>query len=311
MGDTIQNSPSRERGGFMAVDAVGNISGTAFWVARFRALESQHSRPLFNDPWAERLAGERGAQIVRQLGYADRVGWSVVVRTAILDRVILAAMAEGFDTVINLAAGLDARPFRLDLPAELRWVEIDKPEIIDYKRSVLKDAQARCDVQWLAADLSDTAVRRAVLGDVADEARKALVITEGLLVYLDPAAVTALAQDLHRNAAMHTWLFDMASADGLAQARRMWNRKLENVNAPLRFGPAEGTDFFAPYGWREAEWISYLAEGTRLGRYAPPIGFLYLVLRYLPARQRARLDRLVGIARLERASGASAQTIGP
>jgi methyltransferase (TIGR00027 family) len=286
----------------MAVDAVGNISGTAFWVARFRALESRHAQPLFEDPWADPLAGERGAQIVRQLGHAYRVGWSVVVRTAILDRLILAAVAEGFDTVINLAAGLDARPFRLHLPAELHWVDIDQPEIIDYQRGILKDAQARCDVRWLAVDLSDASARRAVLGDVAAEARKALVITEGLLVYLDRAAVTALAQDLHRNASLHTWLFDLPSAEGLVQAQRSWNRQLAIVNAPLVFGPAEGTDFFAPCGWREAEWISYLAEGTRLRRVPPPFGFLYRVSRYLPPRQRARIDRLVGIARLERAN---------
>jgi methyltransferase (TIGR00027 family) len=288
----------------MAVDTVGNISGTAFWVARFRALESRHARPLFDDPWAERLAGERGAQIVRQLGHAERIDWSVVMRTAILDRVILAAMAQGFDTVINLAAGLDARPFRLHLPAELRWVDIDKPEIIDYKRSILKEARSQCDVQWLAVDLTDASARRAVLADVAAEARKALVLSEGLLVYLDRAAVTALAQDLHRNAALHTWLFDMTSADGLVQAQRLWNRQLALVNAPLLFGPAEGTDFFALSGWREAEWISYLAEGTRLRRIPPTLGFLYRVSRYLPAAQRARIDRVVGIARLERANTA-------
>jgi methyltransferase (TIGR00027 family) len=288
----------------MAVDAVGNISGTAFWVARFRALESRQAQPLFDDPWAERLAGERGAQIVKQLGHADRLGWTVALRTAILDRLILAAAADGFDTVINLAAGLDARPFRLPLPAELRWVEIDRREIIDYKRGVLQDAQAQCDVQWLAVDLSDAAARRAVLRDVAADARKALVITEGLLVYLDPAEVTALAQDLHRNAALQTWLFDIASPDGLVQAQRLWNQQLASVNAPLLFGPAEGTDYFLPCGWREAEWISYLAEGTRLRRVPAPIGFVYRVSRCLPARHRARIDRTVGIARLERADTA-------
>jgi methyltransferase (TIGR00027 family) len=295
---------TRALGVVVAVNAVRDISGTAFWVARFRALESRHAQPLFVDPWAERLAGERGAQIVRQLGHAERAGWSVVIRTAILDRVILEAMTQGFDTVISLAAGLDARPFRLHLPAELRWVDIDKPEIIDYKRSILKDARSQCEVQWLAVDLSDASARRAVLSDVAAKAGKALVLSEGLLVYLDRAAVTALAQDLHRNAALHTWLFDMPSADGLAQAQRTWNRQLAIVNAPLRFGPAEGTDFFAPCGWREAEWISFLAEGTRLRRIPASYGFLHRVSRYFPAPQRARIDRLVGIARLERANTA-------
>src|SRR5690242_597559 len=105
--------------------AVRNVSDTALWVAVYRARESERQDALFYDPYARQLAGERGATIEKQIGMP---GWPIVVRTQVLDELILKAMEEdGFDTVLNLAAGLDTRPYRLALPTTLRWVEVDLP----------------------------------------------------------------------------------------------------------------------------------------------------------------------------------------
>jgi hypothetical protein len=55
-----------------------------------------------------------------------------VIRTAVFDEFILRTVArDRAACVLNLAAGLDTRPYRLDLPAELRWVEVDLPAILD------------------------------------------------------------------------------------------------------------------------------------------------------------------------------------
>jgi hypothetical protein len=40
--------------------------------------------------------------------------------------------------VVKLAAGLDARPYRMNLPASLRWVEVDLPEILEKKERLLE-----------------------------------------------------------------------------------------------------------------------------------------------------------------------------
>ncbi len=67
-----------------------------------------------------------------------------VARTYAFDRLIDQALAEGVDLVVNLAAGLDARPYRMALPPSLRWVEVDLPEILDYKTDALASATPRC-----------------------------------------------------------------------------------------------------------------------------------------------------------------------
>src|ERR1700733_8693468 len=94
---------------------VSNVSDTARWVAVYRANESARPDALFNDPLAERLAGEHGRDIVARFPRTMRSGWWMVARTKIIDDTILEAIHDGCDRVLNLAAGLDTRPYRVDL----------------------------------------------------------------------------------------------------------------------------------------------------------------------------------------------------
>jgi len=87
-----------------------NISDTANWVAVYRALESERPDALFRDPFARRLAGTRGVRIAEAASFAKSNAWSFVARTVLFDRFISDAVANGADMVVNLAAGLDARP---------------------------------------------------------------------------------------------------------------------------------------------------------------------------------------------------------
>src|SRR5438270_9332320 len=118
-------------------EVVSHISDTARWVAVYRALESRRPDALFHDPFAARLAGTQGEQIAGGIWRAARDGWPMVARTRLIDDLILASIADGCDRVLNLAAGLDTRPYRLALPAELTWVEADLPGIIDEKERLL------------------------------------------------------------------------------------------------------------------------------------------------------------------------------
>ena len=101
-------------------ESISHVSDTARWTALHRATESARPDALFNDPLAKRLAGEQGRAIVANVPWTNRNGWWLVARTKIIDDAIADALANGCDRVLNLAAGLDTRPYRLDLPSELR-----------------------------------------------------------------------------------------------------------------------------------------------------------------------------------------------
>ena len=99
---------------------ITHVSDTARWTALHRATESARADALFADPLAERLAGDHGRAIVANVPRSTRNGWWLIARTKIIDDVIARSIAEGCDRMLNLAAGLDTRPYLLDLPHDLR-----------------------------------------------------------------------------------------------------------------------------------------------------------------------------------------------
>ena len=143
-----------------------SISDTALWMAYFRAMESRRPDALFSDPYAEALAGERGFQIAKILSQGNKQEWAWVTRTYLFDAFISRLLQDGADLVLNLAAGLDARPYRMELPSTLKWVEVDFPEIISYKADILASEEPRCHLERIPLDLSDTSARRTLFADL-------------------------------------------------------------------------------------------------------------------------------------------------
>jgi len=278
---------------------IENVSDTARWVAMYRAQESSRPDALFHDPYAERLAGERGRAILAGMPDGKRWGWPMVVRTATFDRLIEREVAAGVDCVLNLAAGLDMRPYRLKLPASLRWVEVDLPAMTAEKQAAVANDTPKCRVTRVAADLADTAARRAALAQALDGAQRAMVVSEGLLIYLTPSNVAALASDLAARPEAKLWLTDIAAPILLQWMARRWGRVVAQGGAPFQFAPAEGTRFFEPHGWKEREFVATMEAAVSLNRKPPFYTFYQLLARLMPRTQREQWGR-VGYALLER-----------
>jgi methyltransferase (TIGR00027 family) len=280
---------------------IGHVSDTARWVAVYRAMESERPDALFRDPYAARLAGERGRQIVEKMPKGRAFAWPMIVRTAILDELILRTITrEAVDCVLNLAAGLDARPWRLPLPPGLRWVDVDHPEMIEYKAAGLAGEHPACVYEGVGLDLADGAGRRALFGRVAAGAKRVLVVSEGLLIYLEEAAVIGLAKDLHAPPNFAWWLTDLASPKLLKMMAKNWGPMVAAGNAPFRFGPAASGAFFAPFGWREVEFRSMFLESVRLKRTMRGAGFWVFLSKLMGARRREEMRRFSGTALFER-----------
>lgn len=278
---------------------VQHISDTARWVAVYRAMESERPDAHFRDPYARRLAGTQGEDIVRSLRHGRAMSWAMVVRTAVLDEMILRAVARGSDLVLNLAAGLDTRPYRMALPRTLRWVEVDLPAITDYKEEQLRGEQPRCALERVRLDLTDLPARRALFARLGGEAKQVTVVTEGLLAYLTREQVAGLATDLHAPPTFARWMTELASPWILRYMQRKY-RKVTGAGgtAPMHFGPAEGPEFFRPYGWDVVEQRSMLDEARRLRREMP-MAWLWRMLS-VTKKQRARARQLSQIIELAR-----------
>jgi len=278
---------------------IRHISDTALWVARYRAMESERSDALFYDPFARDLAGERGEQIAGELSRFGMHSWPIVVRTQVIDELILHAIeADGYDTVLNLAAGLDTRPYRLTMPATLRWVEVDMPEVIEHKSRILKDATCFCRLERYALDLRDVEARRDMLQKVGAAATRMLVVTEGLLLYLDEEQVKDLAWDLYRQPAAKRWLTDLASPRLLKYLHRV--RQQLPPGTDFRFAPADHVDFFLSRSWHATAFHSTWDDAKRLNRREVRLGWLWDLLSWVIPGARAQNRKMSGIAVLER-----------
>ncbi len=260
---------------------IRDISDTARWVAVYRARETARSDAVFRDPYARALAGERGEQIAAALPFGDKNAWSFVARTYLFDRFIAKEVARGVDLVVNLAAGLDARPYRMELPPALKWVEVDLPEILDYKEAVLSGAKPACAVERVRLDLSNHDARRGLfssLGRASTAGTRVLVIAEGLLIYLMRDEVGALARDLAEPPGFQRWIADVVSPGLLKMLDEEMGDLVRQAGAPYLFAPPEGPSFFAPYGWRPIQVRSLLKTAGQLQRLPP---FMRL-LSFLP-----------------------------
>lgn len=279
---------------------IRNVSDTALWVAMYRALESERPDALFHDPYARELAGERGQQILERLPKAKRLAWPMVVRTQVLDELIQDAVEQdGFDTVLNLACGLDTRPYRLALPASLRWVEADFPDMIEYKSARLKNARAFCRLERHPLDLTNADQRRALFTRVGAAANRVLVITEGLLAYLSEEQVKTLAADLRQPASFQRWLTDLMSPRALKMAQRHVIKHPVGGELNFQFGPKEHLEFFGHIGWEPLAFHSFWDESHRLKRSIPAAALVSVLMILIPGA-RTQTRKMGGVVVLER-----------
>jgi methyltransferase (TIGR00027 family) len=276
---------------------ISHVSDTARWIAVYRAWETARPDALFRDPFAEQLAGERGRAIAAVTPRAAATGWAAVTRTKLIDDLVLESIGQGCDRVLNLAAGFDTRPYRMALPPTLTWVEADLPALIEEKRRLLAGATPTCRLVREAVDLADSAARAAFLGRALEGATAPLVITEGLVVYLDDGTVRALARDLAA-AGIRWWVLDMMSP----RIRETISNGMGGrhpARALMKFAPENGVAFFESLGWRAREVCSLFRAAVRFRR--APLWMRPLALFGDPDPRRLGKARWSAVVRFERA----------
>jgi methyltransferase (TIGR00027 family) len=253
----------------MTDSIIQNVPDTAFMAAAYRAIESEKQKPLFFDPLANKLAGNRGREIIASMPpKAMMGGWTVIIRTCVIDNLILQAISQGVDTIINLGAGLDTRPYRMTLPGTLYWYEADFPHIIDLKNKRLADDVPNCQLKRIALDLNETAARLKFLDEVGVSSKKILVLSEAVTPYLPEEVVEAIGLELRSRSAIQYWIVDYFSPSAY-QYRRRSGMSEAMKHSPFLFEPKDYFGFFATCGWTPKEIKYFGEEAKHLGRPAP------------------------------------------
>jgi methyltransferase (TIGR00027 family) len=251
----------------MVEPLIRSVSDTARWVAYHRATESDRPDSIFRDRYARRLAGERGELIGRKL---RENAWGVAVRTYLFDNAIRSLLQrEPVEMVVNLAAGFDSRPYRLDLPSFLQWVEVDLSEIVDTKRQILRSEKPVCKLETITENLGDEVRRRALFSNLNQRAQHIMVMSEGLLVYLDEEKVTSLSADLRAQPSFHYWLVEVTSPRALDWINRRWRHHFKAANALMAFAPSDWRKFYSERGWEVIDFEDLSQTALKMNRQPP------------------------------------------
>lgn len=240
-------------------DSITHVSDTALMVAACRALETESEDGFVRDPFAAGLAGERGMAMLRGLPRPDIMQFALGVRSRFIDELLLEALAAGrVATVLSLGCGLDARPWRLDLPADLRWIEADFAELLDYKDARMGAERPRCRRERMTVDVNDAAQRRALYAAVGRQ--PALLITEGLLAYLPAGTVEALAAESWRESGIAHWMADLTTTAFMKAVQMDATPSLRNVQAADFPEGEQIMESVRRHGWVTAGRRSYLTD---------------------------------------------------
>ena len=268
-------------------DITTSVGSTALFVATARALEAQKPEPLAVDPHAElfcRAVGGPPADVLdgkapdhplKSADFGEHFVNFQAARTKYFDDYFRRAAAAGVRQVVVLAAGLDSRPYRLDWPAGTTIFELDRPQVLDFKREVLSGhgAQPRADRREIAVDLREDWA--AALRDSGFHADKPSAwIAEGLLIYLPASAQEQLFTGIDGLAGHGSHVaiedgapldqdeFEAAVAEERAAAAEGDQRLFFQLVYNERHAPA--TEWFGERGWT--------AVGTPLVDYLREVG---------------------------------------
>ena len=138
--------------------------------------------------------------------------------------------------------------------------------MINYKNEILKDEKPTCEYRTIALDLADRKARLELFQQLNSECKKALVVTEGLIIYLTNEQVAELATDLSSQDHFRRWIFDLTSPALLEMIQKEMQPALKGSGAVFQFAPEEGEEFFEKYGWKHIESRSKLKIAAKLNR---------------------------------------------
>lgn len=274
------SSPGAARSEGDSWDLASSVGATATMVASSRALASRGPDPLLDDRFAEPLVRAVGHPFfVRLLDgeipfESDDVPFTlqqrreqIAVRTRFFDDFFVSATGAGIRQAVILAAGLDARAYRLAWPVGTVVFEVDQPEVIAFKTATLAQLGAE-----------PTAQRRAVAVDLRNDWPGALRdnsfdtavptawIAEGLLPYLPPEAqdrlldeITALSAAGSRLATENIRDMNVFTDERARSLRSAWRKHGLDIDVADLVWAGErrrAGDHLSSAGWRVSEYTA-------------------------------------------------------
>jgi methyltransferase (TIGR00027 family) len=230
------------------------LANTSRWMAAIRAYESQRPDALFTDPLASALAGEEGRRMLGpEYSALANSATYVAIRTRFFDDFISRLVPHELKQVAIVAAGMDARAFRLAWPTEISVYELDRPELLRVKEEILsrEAAQSQCSRRALGVNIESDWIQPLMdAGFAPDE--PSLWIVEGLFVYLEERSVQRILSQISSTAASGSGLCCDFVSNSFLTSPWMTDAlsAMATMGTPWRSAADDPEALLASHGWR-------------------------------------------------------------
>jgi len=236
------------------------ISKTAFYCCGVRMQDAEREKPVCGDTYAKAFMNEQGLEILEAFKDETRPNMSNVGRHRIIDDLLRQELLANPNlTVVIIGAGFDTRAFRLHSGT---WVELDEPQVITYKEERLPAATSDNELQRIAIDFATESLEQK-LAPFSGRSPVAVVI-EGVLMYLEEAAIDQSLQTLRRLFPQHRLICDLMNRDFFESSASTIHEKLSGMGATFKFLTDNPEEVFEKNGYRQLEKIPIIEKAVLL-----------------------------------------------
>lgn len=264
-------------------DLTDAVERTALLTAALRSAESAREDRLYNDPYAAALVGDAGPALlaeIREATFPADVTRSVpstpdynAIRTRFFDDFLQeAAREEGMTQIVLAPSGVDSRSYRMEWPEHIRYFELDRPAVQDFKAERMRGAEPRADLRAVAVDLTADDWETGLIDAGYDPKLPSTWLLEGLLYYLpeqDCRRLLGRVADLCTPGSRIG--ADMVNGAALTlPSMQALLKVFEGWGCPWVFGSDEPELLFADHDF-DVQAVQPGEEGADFGRWPDPV----------------------------------------
>ena len=220
--------------------------------------DAEREKPVCGDTYAKVFMNEQGLQILETFKDETRPNMSNVARHRLIDDLLREELVANPNlTVVIIGAGFDTRAFRLKGGT---WIELDEPQVIAYKEERLPASTSENDLQRISIDFATESLEQKL---AAFSGRSPVtVVIEGVLMYLEEAAVGQLLQTVGRIFPHHKLICDLATRKFFEDNAQSIHEKLSGMGATFKFKIDNPEEVFLKNGYRQLEKIPIIEKAV-------------------------------------------------
>lgn len=253
------------------------ISDTAFWCCGLRARDAGAADPVCGDRFAKSFMDERGLRILESFNNEKGPNALCIVRHRIIDDVLRERLAADPGLlVIVIGAGFDSRAFRL---AGGVWLELDEPQIFDYKNARLPPGQCQNELHRIPIHFASETLE-SKLAPYA-KFKSAVFVVEGVFMYLGPEQLGVLMHTLQRLFPKHALICDLMTRRFFEKYSRTLHEKLKGMGATFTKLSDAPAKIFTDDGYKHISCQSVALFAAQHGAFPAPAFIVRLFTRVL------------------------------